>query len=642
MTRFLLSLGLAVLGLLVLAGAVALLAYGPEPTRDGTLRLDGLSGEAELVWSPAGELTIRAADEPAMWTALGYAHAADHGWSMALWRQAALGQLSLWSGPEALPLDRHARSLGFGALAQESYRQLAAEDREAVDAYARGVRLAFADEAVAERDEFVQLDIEAAPWEPWHALAVERLIAWLGTAPLAEAVGEAEREFASADSLFRARLALGGLRHSRVYVAESRGDDTFQPGPVLVHHQPYGSSALPLLTGARVVLGGRERIVSTIPGTLWLPSSSSGWGLLLASDATLTRDAESLPPPVFSRLVDRDGGESLFRVLRDSAGLVLQQPSEAPRDTLAVDAVTGDPVLEAPRIEDLGVRLRWTGFRPGSDVGAFRALLSGQTPRFHLLNGDGLALRDGAVSPLGRPAVLREGLGWTFAAETDDALPATVRLAALAADRNAPDALAMDVGSPWAVRQVRALVLGLGNRDSLALELQDAYAFLRGWDGLYTPDAIAPTIAEAWINAHRDVFGRAPDPARSADSALAAYTFRIGLARLNDSLGTRPGGWTWDRFGGELRQPLLEGIDRYAPAPALGGGHPTSPLVGPSLILSAPSGPAVFSFWTDGATARTHHPALPVERRGRLDTRITRLWPAPSPDLPRLRLQPRS
>ena len=89
MTRFLLSLGLALVAFLVLAGAVALLAYGAEPSREGTLRVPGLDAEARLSWSPAGEVSIAADDEAAMWTALGYAHGADHGWSVAVWRQAA-------------------------------------------------------------------------------------------------------------------------------------------------------------------------------------------------------------------------------------------------------------------------------------------------------------------------------------------------------------------------------------------------------------------------------------------------------------------------------------------------------------------------------------------------------------------------
>lgn len=633
MTRILFFLALALVGLLVAAGAVALLAYGGEPQRSGTIRVSGLSSDVGLRWNEAGEVTITATDEEGLWSGLGYAHASDFGWSMALWRQAALGQMSVWSGPDALPLDQHARRLGFGALARQSYAALSPDDRAAVNAYARGVRQAFEDPGVAERDEFIALGVAAEPWEPWHALAVERLVAWLATEP----AGAEADSFVTADSLFRDALALGGLSHARAYVSTSRWNE--EARPTLVYHQPYGASGLPLVVGARVRLAESEQVVATVPGTLMLPAGSGAWGVMLASDASITASDRAAPPPVFSRLIDREGKESLIQVYRDSSGLVLAQPTEAPRDTLAIDATTGEPVLAPPSIDDLGIRLRWSGFRVGSDVSAFRALLRGGTPSFSLLRGDGLRMSGGAIEVLGDPVVSRTGDDWTFVSSSASSSPATLRIATLARGGVGADALAQDVGSPWSRTQTQALVRGLGNRDSLDIELQDAYAFLKGWDGLYTPNAVAPSIAEAWIEAHRDVFGRPPDTRRRLDSALVRHTLRLGLARLKDSLGTTPGRWTWDRLSRSLRQPLLNDFERYAPEPSLSGGHPTAPYPGPSLILDAPAGPAVFSLWTDGLNARTLHPGLPTQTvRGR-DTRVTRTWPR-SADRPSLRLVP--
>lgn len=641
MTRFLLSLALALVAVVVLAGAVALLAYGGEPKRNGTLRLEGLTAEVTLAWTEAGEVTIEADDEVALWTGLGYAHAADQGWAMALWRQAALGELSVWIGPDALDLDRHARRLGFGALARQSYARLPADDRAAVDAYARGVQLAFRDEAVSQRDEFVELDVEAATWEPWHALAVERLVAWLGTEPLPTRGGPpAANAFALSDSLFRDALALGGLSHARAYVAPASWPSDGRT-PTLVYHQPYGSSTLPLLTGARLRLRERDLVVATIPGTLLLPAGSGAWATFLTSDRSLSRDTVATPDPVYSRLADRSGRETLLEVLRDSTGLLLSVNTAVPRDTLDFDSETEAPIL-APRERDaLSVRLRWQGLRLGSDVGSFRALFLGRAPRFTLFRGDGLQLASGAVVPLGAPPVLADGVGWWFATSPEAGALASARIAALVADSSLrADALALDVGSPWALTETQRMIRSLGPRDSLARDLQDAYAFLRGWDGLFAPEAIAPTIAESWSEVHCQVFGRAPDPTQRLDSALVTYTFRLGLARLRDSLGTAPGRWTWDRLAGKLRQPLLEDHDPNAPVYALAGGHPTSPLPGTSLILDAPPGPAVFSFWTNGQQARTDHPSLPVTRANGRDLRVVRTWPSPDPDRPTLRILP--
>ena len=665
MSRLLALLGLVLAGLALLAGLAALLAYGPEPTREGTLSVRGLTSEAELAWTADGRVTVAADDELALWTGLGYAHAADHGWAMGLWRQAALGSLSEWVGPEATGLDRHARRLGFRALGREAYARLGPADREAVEAYARGVQRAFADAAVSERDEYVRLGVEAAPWEPWHALAVERMVAWLGAAPLgsgplgadslapeAAAPPSAARDsFAVADSLFRDALALDGLRHARAYTAPARG------GAALVAHQPYGASALPLLVGARLRLAGASVLAGTVPGTLILASGAGdgagdgagargpdGWAVFLSSDARVAADTAAAPPPVTSRLVARDGDETLIEILRDEGGLVLREPVQAPRDTLAVDA-SGAAVLAPPDVADAGLRVRWAGFRPVSDVGAWRALLGGGQPTFQLFRGDGLLARGGGPLALGAPPVVAADSGAFLAAGHESARFAILRLGALARQRPALPSrlLATDVGSPWAAGQIRPLLTGLGNRDSLGLDLQDAYAFLRGWDGLYTPDAVAPTVAEAWIEAHRRVFGRAPDPRQRRDSLLLRQTLRLGLATLRDSLGEASGGWAWERWGGRLRYPVLGGEGRYRPLASRMGGHPTAPVPGPSLVLGGPGGPAAFTLWAGADGAGTSRPAVGTgaPRDGR-DPVLTRPWASPEAAGATLRLVPAS
>ncbi|OZC03041.1 penicillin acylase family protein [Rubricoccus marinus] len=643
MSRVFLFLGVALLGVLLLVGALALLAYGPEAQRDGTVEVAGLDAESRVSWSPDAGVAVDADSETALWTGLGYAHTADYGWSVALWRQAALGSLSAWVGTEALEVDRHARQLGFGALAREAYAALPDEDRAAVDAYARGVRLAFDDAAVAERDEFVRLGVDIASWEPWHALAIERMVAWLGTSPEARAAGAsgestAQRDFAHADSLFRDALALGGLEHARAYTANT------SEGLTLVSHQPYGASALPLLVGARLSLGGRARTVGTVPGTLILASGANAWSVFLTSDATISPDTSATPPPVFSRLVDRDGDERLIEILRNRQGLVLRAPTNAPRDTLAIDADSGQPVLAEPELEDAGLRLRWTGFQPVSDVGAFRALLASRAPAFRLFRGDGLTVSGGRASVLGSPVVSSRDSGWTFAGAHPTSALAAPRLATLAEQRPAlsPEAFATDLGSPWAALDARRLVRALGNRDSLSLDLQDAYAFLRGWDGQYTPEAVAPTIAEAWIDAQRKVFGRDADLRQRADSILIKQTLRLGLATLRDSLGPRAGTWNWDRLVGDLRYPILgSSTGTYAPLASRTGGHPSALVPAGSLVLEGPPGPAVFSMWASGDDVVTLRPSVSrgAPRDGR-DPVLRRLWRRSSPEAPVLRLVP--
>lgn len=628
--------------LLLLGGAIAMLAYGPEPTRSGSLTVAGLDSEVELTWIGDAMPQIRSETEEGVWTGLGYAHGADHAWAIALWRQAATGRLSTWIGDEGVELDRHARQLAFGDVARSAYRALSPEDRAAVDAYARGVSAAFADPAVAERDELIRLGVELDPWEPWHALAIERMMAWIGTSPLAAdstSAGLTESPealaFARADSAFRATLALGGFEHARAFEAPTRDGRTF------VAHQPYGASALPLLTGASVQFGGRQRTVATIPGTLVLASGAGAWAVFLTSDARLQPDPGPAPPPAFSRITGRDGEEALTEVLRDDRGLVLRSPETPAADTLGLDARTGQPVLSDSETAP-GLRLAWRGYAPIADIGAWRALLQGQRPAFRLWLGDGL-WRDGqTLAPLGDPVVARSDSAWTFTSAHQTGALATTRFARLLSADPRPSArfLASDVGSPWSAAQVRPLIESLGNRDSLSLELQDAYAFLRGWDGLYLPDAVAPTIAEAWIDAHRRVFSREPDPRQRLDSILVRQTLRLGLATLRDSLGSTAGTWTWERWGGPLRYPLASG-GRFEPLPSRAGGHPTALLPAPSLVLDGPPGPAVFTLWTVDGQTSTSRPSVRrgAPRDGR-DPILTRLWHSPETEPSLLRLLP--
>src|SRR5690606_38214004 len=119
---------------------------------------------------------------------LGYVHALDGAWPMALWRQAATGRLSGWfDDSTALALDHHAVALGFEAVARETYAGLSEDEQALLTAYARGVNGAFERGRLSEGDAFVLLDVHADRWEPWDALVVERLVTYLATPPVAPA-----------------------------------------------------------------------------------------------------------------------------------------------------------------------------------------------------------------------------------------------------------------------------------------------------------------------------------------------------------------------------------------------------------------------------------------------------------------------
>ena len=292
--------------------------------------------------------------------------------------------------------------------------------------------------------------------------------------------------------------------------------------------------------------------------------------------------------------------------------------------------------------------VRWPGFALGTDATAFAALADGRTPGpFRLLRGDGLLATATRTRILGRPDVAAAAGGTALVAGDRTARWATARLATLAARRTSTAALAADARSEWAARRLPPLLRALGPRDATPRALDDAAAFLRSWDGAYAPDAIAPSIFEAWLAAHRAFTGHLPDPADSADVALLPFTLAIARGELADAHGRDPAGWRWGALRGGTSTPVLGRLGgaagrRYAPAPAGPGGHPTALRPGPALVpddappadsaaadtagaprparLVVSPGPAVWTVWTTLGAAR-----LFVRGPGRADATVSPL-----------------
>ena len=638
MARLLLTLGVALVAVAGLAAAAGVLAYGTGAPRDGRLEIAGLDREVAVAWDDSGRVWVEGPDEVALAAGLGYAHAADHGWTAALWRQAARGALAEWFGDSARAPDLHARALGFEALARRTYEALGPDDRAVLDAYARGAAAAFAEPGVRQGDPFIVADVVPGGWEPWDALAVERLHAYLAAPALAAdsawaraaAADTAVARFVTADSTFRAVLGHYGGGFDRAYVLDA---DSARRAPALVHQVSGGSSALPLLAPAVLRTPDRTTLALTVPGTLASPggwTDGVGWSVLLGAPLRLEPYDGPKPPPVYSRIVERDGDETLLEVARDTAGLVLRAGTAgaaraARADTLA--AATSAPatgtasaagvvagVVADSAAVGRGWRVRWRGFRVGTDLGAFRALRAGRRPAaFTLLPGDGLMATARAVRVLGSPGVAVRRGGVAFVAQDSlaryavDALAERPRPDSLATDSTLArlDGDARDLASGWARGQVRQLIAALGARDSLDDVLRTPYAYLNGWDGAYRADGIAPSLFEWWLWAHRDYTGHLPDVADSLDVALLPSTLRIARAELRDRYGPVPTDWRWGHVQGSPTYPVLSArrsaaARRYRTPLGPPGGHPTAPLPGPSFLFETPQpGLAVWSLRTD-------------------------------------------
>lgn len=654
MSRILLALCLGLVVLALVAGPLGTLAYGADAMRDGELEIDGVRQPVALTWDEAGVPTVEASSLSDLAIGLGYAHAADHAWAMTLWRQAAQGGLGAWFGSDVRPLDRHARALGFDALAMETYRELDSETRGMLDAYAMGVNAALGQSGVAQGDAFVIMDVEPDAWAPWDALLVERLLAYLATpAPAADSTWAlAARQdsslipFLRADSSFRATLGIGGTDQARAFLAPSK------EGQAFIVNQPAGTSALPLFAPVTLNLDGRAVATSTLPGTLTAPigwDGSRGWSVFLTSSMRLESLVGPPPPVVHSRIVERDGDEVLVEIPRDADGLALSVV--VPQSDTLADATSG-------------WRVRWTGFRPGTDVPAFIALLQHtDLPRFALMRGDGLRVDGDTTTVLGAPPVSTVGANAVFvgaAPASRQAGDVLIRLHARGDSATVPlpaSVLASSDISLWAAERLPPLLRALGDRSSLDPLLDTPYSILKGWNYRYDPEAIAPTVFETWLDSHQSYTGHSPNPQDSLDVLLLPHTLRIARASLRDRYGTELIDWRWSRFQGGFHFPFERSLEggggsRRFNAPEFGtGGHPTVLFPGPDRPLDARpgtgSGPATWSAWAISGQptlavrspqARLASSTLGFAHSDRDDATIFLIGKAPSSERPRLTL----
>ncbi len=643
-----------------MAGVLGYFAYGNESKRSGRLTLEGLGQPAAIQWSDDGTVTVEAAGEADLFAALGYVHGADHAWAMTLWRQAALGHLSQWFGSDYVTYDRHARMLGFGELAREAYDALPQEEKALLDAYAAGANLALASEPVSQQDEFVLLDLEPEAWVPWHALAIERMIAWMGTAPLSAdssfaAVARADSalvRFTSDDARFRDFLHIGGADQSRAWTSRI-GATT-----IAVQQLSYGNSALPLFREVTVRVGGKSTLVATVPGTLMLPAGQSDdrmWTVFLTSSRLLVAADSLPPPPLFDRLVDRDGNEALLTIPRSHEGFHLkaEPPAPSPTDVLAsVDSIGEAAIAHDARVAD-SLRLalynrgdfpslktppawliRWPGFGRGSDLSAWRALLGGsQSASFALFRGDGLVISSlGESTVLGSPLVRRDLPGGLFVASDQRANFAADRLEALlgAVDDSVnptlaldPRALVMDVYSPWASALTPRLIAQLGDRDSLDHSIKDAYAFLHGWDYRYDRGSIAASIFEEWMVAYQSKVGRLPMMGLdSSQTGALRESLRDAVGQIGQMHGGKASRWRWELVQpGRRFFPVWSDTMRGAPPGRFAtithgvDGHPTTVHLGPSSLFGGYPTPSAWTAWTLASgwdRTSIYHPVAPA------------------------------
>ncbi|MFB6248848.1 MAG: penicillin acylase family protein [Salinibacter sp.] len=566
----------------------------------------GLPDTVTIRWGPEDVAELESGRPLPTVSALGYVHGRERAWTAILWRQTALGQLSRWFGPGLVPLDRHVRRLGLARQARAAYQRLPARSKAYLQAYARGLNAALRTDAVRRNDSFVLLDVTPAPWAPWHALLVGRLMAWLAT-PAMHAPADAPpgvRAFARTDRRLHRWLHLHGWARSVAWAAASpsRSDST---APALFQRHVLGASAAPVLQEVRWERPTASTTTwATLPGTLLFPTGTSGrraWSSLLRSPARLTRtpvDSAALRHR-YERIDPSGGDERLVRIERMGSRLLLPRSASDPRrrDTTARSA--------APETAWV---VEWPGFTTRTDLPAWlrRGGIDStgvSSSSFELWEADGLEVRrNGRRTVLGNPAVVERGPSRVLVGQSRWARSQARVLAAQLrkADGVDPAALSETDSSAWAAGLFPHLRPTLQQAVAPLRAVRSAIPYLRNWDFRYSPPSIGALVFEQWMAQYRAALGHVPTVADTT-SYFARYRQRRALRRALDTLTARLGPdvrrWRWAQWASNRRYFPVWSADslvsaslqdlattRYAPLVRRARGHPSALSGGPSLV----------------------------------------------------------
>ncbi|WP_424977444.1 penicillin acylase family protein [Leisingera sp. S232] len=175
--------GLILLSLLA-ATLIYYLSSQSLPEYDKELALPGLTSPVEIVRDNANVPHIfgsfGASDED-VYFGLGYAHAQDRLWQMAVMRRTVQGRLSEVFGSRTVETDTYLRRLNIYGLAQESVKVQSPEAMAALKAYSAGVnaRLQEINEEALGRGapEMFLFNMPLPPWQPADSIAIMKLMA---------------------------------------------------------------------------------------------------------------------------------------------------------------------------------------------------------------------------------------------------------------------------------------------------------------------------------------------------------------------------------------------------------------------------------------------------------------------------------
>ena len=226
---------LAVLLLALLLGGGVYLWFrsalnAARPTLDGTVQVAGLKAPVSVVRDGHGVPTITATAVDDLLFAQGYVTAEDRLWQMDMMRRYAAGDLAAALGADMVSVDRKQRVLGLREVARRSLAEATPEQREQLEAYARGVNA-----YIAEHQFGLPLEMRVLRYFPRAWTAEDSLLVG---ASMAEMLNNEEYT----DELGREKILakLGPELTADLYVERSQRD--IAPGHDLDEIEPEASA----------------------------------------------------------------------------------------------------------------------------------------------------------------------------------------------------------------------------------------------------------------------------------------------------------------------------------------------------------------------------------------------------------------
>ncbi|MCY4673111.1 MAG: penicillin acylase family protein [Bacteroidetes bacterium] len=478
-------------------------AYNWQSSPPKQVTVEALGDSVKILWGEFNSVEIMANSVPDALTGLGYVQGRLNGWTIALWRQAALGKLTDWYAPKGKHADRLVLQLGLAEIAQMAANNLDTEEKDLIAAFGAGIQAAWKD--ADHMHEFFLQDITPEPWEPWHTLAVERLLAWLSTSP--DSVCGLGLSVCSGDAELRSMLHLQGFEFSSSWIFSTPGRS------LLYQRHVLGKAVPPVFQEAVLNVRGQSELEGlSLIGTPFFPTGKSrnyAWSVLIYSPKT--------SGPVLDSLDQR---------------MHLTFPT---REEIVIHRRTDSTFSTPGALHEL----KWSGFSAISDAQSWFSLPHISPATFQLWRGGGILMSpDGSWDVLGDPKFMFPIDSGLVVGNDPQIRHTALYLNSINPKRSDVDTWVTDTQSTW-VRDTLSTMLASLPMDSLQQVLpgaptsvNSALTYLINWDYRFDSQSIGATIYHEWtMSAGRDL-----------EEALYRAT-----NRLTQRFGDDQTQWLWER-----------------------------------------------------------------------------------------------